>query len=90
MPSPTYQLFEQAMRARRQIVCMYGGYVREICPIILGHLRGEEKALTFQFGGQSKSGLPPGCEWRCLWIDKVSDVELREGPWVSGASHRQL
>ena len=89
MPSPNYILFEKAMRTRKQIVCTYGGYVREICPIILGHSQGEEKALTFQFGGQSKSGLPPGGEWRCLWLSKVNDVELRDGPWVSGASHRQ-
>jgi hypothetical protein len=37
MASPAYELFEQAMRERKQIVCLYGGYQRELCPIILGH-----------------------------------------------------
>ena len=32
----------------------------------------DEKALTYQFGGQSSKGLPPGGQWRCLWLAKVS------------------
>jgi hypothetical protein len=77
------------MADHKQIVCVYGGFSREICPIILGHSAGEEKALTYQFGGRSKSGLPPGGEWRCLRLSKVSDVELRDGPWHAGSSHTQ-
>jgi hypothetical protein len=64
MPSATCKLFEQAMRARKQICCAYRGYARELCPVVLGHSLGQEKALTFQVGGESKSGLPPGGEWR--------------------------
>jgi hypothetical protein len=77
------------MAARKQILCVYGGYPRELCPIILGHSQGQEKALTYQFGGQSKSGLPPQGEWRCLWLSKASNVELRDGPWLAGSSHTQ-
>ena len=89
MPSSTYQLFERAMRGRQQVVCMYNGHRRELCPVILGHSQKEEKALTFQFGGDSKSGLPRGGQWRCLWLSKVRDVELRDGPWFTGSSHSQ-
>jgi hypothetical protein len=89
MPSLTYKLFERAIRGRQQVVCMYGGHRRELCPVILGHSQDQEKALTFQFGGSSNSGLPRGGEWRCLWLAKVSDVELRDGPWLSGTSHSQ-
>jgi hypothetical protein len=70
--SSNYDLFELSMRLRRPIFCMYGCYPRELCPIILGHSQGEEKALTYQFGGQSKSGLAREGEWRCLWLSKVS------------------
>jgi hypothetical protein len=87
MPSPIYQLFAEAIASRKQIVCMYGGYRRELCPIILGHSRGQEKALTYQFAGASRSGLPPGGEWRCLWLSKATNVQLRGGPWHAGASH---
>ncbi|HMA72247.1 MAG TPA: hypothetical protein VKP67_12270 [Xanthobacteraceae bacterium] len=87
--SANYAWFEQAMRMRKQIVCMYGGCRRELCPIILGHSQGQEKALTYQFGGQSKSGLPAQGEWRCLWLSKVTNVRLRDGPWFAGSSHTQ-
>jgi hypothetical protein len=85
--SANYALFEQAMRQRKQIICTYGGYPRELCPIILGHSQGQEKALTYQFGGRSRSGLPRGGEWRCLVLAKVSNIELRDGPWFAGSSH---
>src|SRR5690242_11852729 len=89
MPSPTYDLFVQAMARRKQVACLYDGYPRELCPIILGHSQGQEKALTYQFSGRSKSGLPPGGEWRCLWLSKVSNVQLRDGPWHTGPRHTQ-
>jgi hypothetical protein len=89
MTSPVYNLFVQAMAERKQILCEYGGYPRELCAVILGHSKGEEKALTFQFGGRSKSGLPPRGEWRCLWLAKVSNARLRDGPWRAGNRHSQ-
>jgi hypothetical protein len=89
MTSATYKLFDEAMRARKQIVCLYGGYRRALCPIILGHSQGEEKALTFQVGGESKSGLPPDGEWRCLFLSKVERAALCEGPWRAGEGHSQ-
>lgn len=85
--SATYRLFERAMRSRKQVVCIYDGYPRELSPVILGHSQGQEKALTYQFGGQSKSGLPKRGEWRCLWLAKVRDVQLRDGPWFTGPGH---
>jgi hypothetical protein len=89
MSSSAYNLFEQAMINRRQILCKYDGHPRELCPIILGHSNGQEKALTYQFGGQSSKGLPPGGQWRCLWLAKVSNVQLRDGPWHAGEGHSQ-
>ena len=90
MPSATYKLFELAMRQRKQVVCLYGGYRRELCPIILGHKKsGEEAALTFQFAGESRSRLPCGGQWRCLLLSGASNVELRDGRWYSGSTHRQ-
>lgn len=87
MLSPTYELFAEAMADRRQILCEYDGCHRELCPVILGHSKGQEVALTYQFGGQSRSGLPPGGQWKCLRLSKISNVELRDGPWHAGASH---
>jgi hypothetical protein len=85
--SQTYELFRQAMAERKQVVCTYQGFRREVCPVILGLTGGREKALTFQFAGGSSKPLPPRGQWRCLTLEGVTDVELREGRWHSGADH---
>ena len=88
-PSYFYKLFEQAMTNRKQILCTYRGRHRELCPIILGHSKGREKALTYQFGGQNNTDLPPGGQWRCLWLSEVRDARLRDGRWYAGNRHNQ-
>lgn len=88
-PSDVYQLFVQAMIERKHIVCMYDESKRELCPIILGHSKGEEKALTFQFGGDSKIGLPAGGDWRCLFLANVTDAWPEDGRWRTGDRHTQ-
>ena len=87
--SPVYKLLAEAMDAFRPVVCMYRGCARAICPVILGHSNGKEKALTYQFAGESNSGLPPGGEWRCLFLAEVSEAELGDGPWIVGSRHSQ-
>ena len=89
MSSASYSLFEQAMRMRKRIACTYGGHPRELCPVILGHSQGQEKALTYQVGGESESGLLRAGEWRCLFLSKVSNAQLSDGPWLIGSSHTQ-
>jgi hypothetical protein len=89
MPSPTYKVFAQAMAERKQVLCVYDGYPRELCPIVLGHSKGQEVSLVYQFGGGSTKGLPPQGQWRCLFLAKARDVSLRDGPWHAGSSHQQ-
>jgi len=88
MPSPTYELFAKAMVARRPVVCTYQGHPRAICPIILGHTEGAEKALTWQFEG-SGSGGPVRGRWKCLSLAEVSNAEIVDGPWRSDREHSQ-
>jgi hypothetical protein len=89
VPSLTYALFEEAMRRREQILCRYDGHPRELCPILLGHTDGQEVALTYQFAGNGSKPLPLGGQWKCLRLSKVSDVQLRAGPWHAGEKHMQ-
>jgi hypothetical protein len=42
-----------------------------------------ETALTYQFAGQSASGLPPDGEWRCLFLAQLHAAQLRDGDWHS-------
>ena len=83
MPSRTYELFAEAMAARKPVVCMYQGHPRALCPIILGHTDGAEKALTWQFEGSGSQGPVRG-QWKCLSLAEVSNAEMIDGPWRSG------
>jgi hypothetical protein len=76
-------LFAAAMAEHKQILCVYDDHPRELCPIVLGHSQGHEKALTYQFGGSSRKGLPHAGQWRCLFLAKVRDIHLRDGPWYA-------
>ncbi len=89
MASPTYALFHEAILTQRQIHCRYRGKWRETCPIVLGYKDREEKALVFQFGGESNTKLPPSGEWRCLKLADVREAELRDGAWREGDRHSQ-
>jgi hypothetical protein len=87
MPSATYKLFRTAIHGRKQITCIYRGLYRELCPHILGYKHGKEAALTYQFAGESASGLPADGEWRCLLLAEIRSPRLREGGWHTGTRH---
>lgn len=90
MLRPTYDLFRQAILEEKQVTCIYNGYYRELCPVIIGHSDGREKVLAYQFAGESGSSLPPGGEWRCLYLSDVRDARLRDGPWREGLEHKSV
>ncbi|WP_257164600.1 hypothetical protein [Bradyrhizobium sp. SRS-191] len=89
MASPTYDLIIRAMITRQQVLCLYRGHARAICPIILGHRAGRERVLAFQFAGGASRGLQPGGQWKCFDVAGMSELELREGRWHSGPRHSQ-
>jgi hypothetical protein len=89
MPSETYRLFREAILGEKQVICVYRSHYRELCPVIIGHTGGEEKVLAYQFGGGSSTKLPLGGEWSCLYLARVKDAALRDGPWREGGAHRK-
>lgn len=89
MPSANYRLFREAILGEKQVTCIYQGFYRELCPLIIGHTAGKERVLAFQFGGESSSPLPPGGNWKCLDLARVEKAALREGPWQEGSLHRK-
>ena len=87
MPSATYTLFRNAILGEQQVVCLYDGRTRELCPHIIGtNKRGEEVVLAWQFGGDSSGPLP---QWRCLKLANVSKARPRAGRWHEGRSHQK-
>ena len=87
MPSTNYETIRAAMQARQQLTCTYNGLHREFCPHTLGYKKGLEKVLGFQFAGESSKGLPPGGEWRCMFINEISDLQARDGSWHTRDDH---
>jgi len=84
--SPDYAVIRQALNDRKVIRGMYHGKERIMCPHVLGTTDGHEQCLFFQFAGGSKSGLPPGGQWRCIPLSGLTEVSVIEGEWHSGTS----
>jgi hypothetical protein len=90
MPSDTYRLFRQAILNEKPVRCVYQGYARELCPVILGYKKsGEERVLAYQFGSGSSQGLAPGGAWKCFFVSQVEDAAIFDGPWHEGERHER-
>jgi len=85
--SDNYDLIREAILNKKQIAATYQNLRRELCPHTLGWKNGYRKALFFQFAGDSNRGLPPEGEWRCVFVDGLSNIELHDGPWHTGTNH---
>jgi len=76
-----YALIKQAILEKRQVRAHYDGGLREVCPHAIGTKGGQTRAFVFQFAGFSRRGLPPGGGWRCLPVDRLTDLSIHDGPW---------
>ena len=92
MNSNTYEIVKNAIMKRKQIVAEYQGHKREMCPHVIGTKKGRKQALFYQFGGTSSSGpieRDSTNNWRCIPIDGLNFVEIRDGAWHSFSPHKQ-
>jgi hypothetical protein len=88
MKSESYNIIRAAMLARRQVVCSYNGYRREICVHTIGMSGGKEMILGYQFAGESSN--PPQSDeqrWRCMEVAKLERITVRDGPWRTSTNH---
>ena len=82
-----------AIQNKKQVLATYDGLHREMCPHVLGYKDGQASCLFCQFGGESSRGIIPLSDpqaylnWRCLHLDKLENVSLRDGPWFSISRH---
>lgn len=76
-----YALIRRAIAERKQVHARFDGHPRQLCPHAIGWHHGRPRTLCFQFGGHSSRGLPPGGGWRCLAIERLTEVSLHDGPW---------
>ena len=87
-----YAVIRQAILNKDQVIGIYQGHNREICPHVLGSKEGRSQALFYQFGGTSNSGLGPvgsGDNWRCFPIAGLSNVSTRKGDWYTAPNYSQ-
>ena len=88
-----YGLLRLAATRRQPVAAMYDGLPRLFCPHVLGRSKdGHLRALCYQFGGSSGSGLRSGDGiggWRCLTVNKLSQVELQDGDWRTDSHSRR-
>tara|TARA_R110002072_G_C7823946_1_gene523605 strand:+ start:229 stop:558 length:330 start_codon:yes stop_codon:yes gene_type:complete len=82
-----YEIFREAVLSARPIRCHYHGYERLVCPHVIGRKNGAEQVLTYQYGGGSRSGLPPTGEWRCMRIAEATSAEVISGDWRTDHRH---
>jgi hypothetical protein len=83
--SEIYGFLRDAAIRRQPVAAIYDGQPRLLCPHVGGRKSGRLHVLCYQFGGSSNSAEPlaPDGEgvWRCLAVEKLSQVELRLGAW---------
>jgi hypothetical protein len=89
-----YNLLRNAILNKQHVLAEYKGLQREMCPHAIGWKNGKAHCLFYQFGGESRSGkIIPGSDknWRCIPVDGLSIISVRDGEWhsVSGHSKRQ-
>jgi hypothetical protein len=80
-----YLLLRVAAAGRQPVAAVYDGLPRLLCPHVLGRKAGRLHTFFYQFGGGSYRGLPMVADglggWRCLAVEKLSQVELRADAW---------
>lgn len=86
-----FSLLKTAIFQKSCVSARYAGYRRLLSPHILGRAKeGTLQLLAYQYGGESRSGLSyPGSpdNWRCIAIEKLSEVELNEDHWHTPTNH---
>jgi hypothetical protein len=90
-----YRMVRQAIIDKNVVVASYRGYVREMCPHVIGAKNRYAQALLYQFGGGSRNGLKPDGSpnnWRCLRVDELSEVSIRNSPteWHTASNYSSM
>ena len=90
MHSASFELICCAILQRKQMICRYDGYHREVCPYIVGYSAGREMVQVYQFGGGTSDGpIRPRGDFKCFDVSKIEQPVLRDGPWHGEEKHKR-
>lgn len=79
-----FEILQEAIEKHRCVAMWAEGRWREVAPLAIGFKDGKQKVLTFQYKGDSKSGLAEGGAWRCFNVDSIAWARHTKDPWQSG------
>lgn len=80
--SAVFRALRQALLQRRPVQVSYDGKYQTICPYIIGHAAGEERAFALAVdGGESQNGSA-ATKWICLRLSKIADVRIIADSWT--------
>jgi hypothetical protein len=86
-----YRLVRAAVVSKHPLRATDRGRARWFCPHRLGrNNEGRVRVLCYPYAGESSSGLQADgspANWRCIWLEKLSSVELLEGAWHTAPYH---
>lgn len=83
--SPAFTALKQAMLQRAPVRLTYAGEGLVVCPYILGHAVGEERAFVLAVDGIGQGNASARGNWICLRLKGVQDVHLVDQPWTEAA-----
>lgn len=82
------RLIETAIKNKISLSFDYDGRIRHASPHEYGlDKNGEHKLMTYQYGGDSSKPLPPDGEWRCLFLNKISNLKTNDDAWHTRNDH---
>ncbi|AMA60058.1 type II toxin-antitoxin system VapC family toxin [Bradyrhizobium sp. CCGE-LA001] len=78
----TFIALEQALLERRPVRVSHDGKCQTVCPYILGHAAGEERAFALLVEPSSNTKQPARHGWICLRLSKIDSVRSANERWV--------
>ncbi|MET4039893.1 putative nucleic acid-binding protein [Bradyrhizobium sp. RT6a] len=80
--SQVFMALRQVILGRRPVHVSNAGQRQTVCPYILGHAAGEERALALLCGAKFEHEASDTSRWICLRLSKVEDVRFADASWV--------
>ncbi|UPK19150.1 PIN domain-containing protein [Bradyrhizobium sp. 131] len=80
--STAFRMLKDAILQRRPVRLSYGGTQQTVCPYILGHAGGEERAFALALDGAQQRNKSEQGAWICLRVVNVQEIEILDQPWA--------
>ncbi|MCK1420274.1 type II toxin-antitoxin system VapC family toxin [Bradyrhizobium sp. 182] len=80
--SEVFTALREALLERRPVHVSNDGERQTVCPYIVGHAAGEERAFALLVEASSSTKRPDQDRWICLRLSKIEDVRPADERWI--------